>query len=346
MNLHKYAGAWLTDIDDTLIESGEMPSDQWMNWLSERIRILKKNNIAWIPMSGVALIKLGPRILYRLPQDVLSHVLYYGGDGSQKYLFSKADGQWREDAGFTAVFSDAQGIAVLGIGEYKRALNEIYGESDETGTIIETRIASGQRILKENGMSHEKGLLDELKTMLKDRGYAPENSELYFRGGSVSWMIFGDISAEPYREQGAAAVRQDIITFAAKRLAQENNLSHIGDRPISIPFPGARGIKFVLIGNDKERATRNIVETEGVSPGNIIFAGNEIFRGGNDNMIRNIDGVTLLSVGEKTDDGPNVISGGIGVEANRRWMDFICDELQSGKQWPRIIDEMKASKPV
>ena len=28
-----YKGAWLTDIDDTLIESGVMPDDEWIDWL-------------------------------------------------------------------------------------------------------------------------------------------------------------------------------------------------------------------------------------------------------------------------------------------------------------------------
>ena len=67
-------GAWMTDIDDTLIESGLMPDDKWIQWLSEKISIFKRHNIAWIPMSGVAIDKLGPRILYRLPHDLLSHV--------------------------------------------------------------------------------------------------------------------------------------------------------------------------------------------------------------------------------------------------------------------------------
>lgn len=74
-----YCGAWLTDIDDTLIESGVMPDNDWIEWLSEKLQIFNKNNIVWVPMSGVALVKLGPRILYRLPEELVSGILYYGG---------------------------------------------------------------------------------------------------------------------------------------------------------------------------------------------------------------------------------------------------------------------------
>ena len=140
-----------------------------------------------------------------------------------------------------------------------------------------------------------------MKLILNKHGYDADMSETYFRGGSVSWMMLGDISAEPYKTEKAAEVRKEIISFAEKKLEELNWLSDIGERKIIIPFPGARGIKFVLKGNSKEKATRNIISTEGISAENIVFAGNEFFKGENDNMIRNIDGITLLSVGEKTD---------------------------------------------
>ncbi len=334
-----YSGAWMTDIDDTLIESGVMPDDEWILWLSEKIKILKKNNIAWIPMSGVALVKLGPRILFRLPEELLSHVLYYGGDGSQKYYYSTDSGCWNEDEGFRTVFSDAQGIAVLGKDKYKDILFEQQGEENKGEA--EERTASACRFLEEKGFPSGTSILDEMKDILKKRGYDPDASETYFRGGSVSWMMLGDISSEPYKTEKAVSVRKELISHAEKRLKELNWLSDIGERPIVIPFPGARGIKFVLKGNNKEKATRNIVDSEGIKPENIVFAGNEIFEGGNDNMIRNIEEITLLSFGENTDPGKNIVSGGIGVEANRCWMNAVCRELENGSSWPEIIGMIK-----
>ena len=84
---HIFSGAWLTDIDDTLIPSGQKPDKQWIETLSDFIRILKQYNILWAPVSGVAIEKMGDRLLYRLPTDILSHVIYYGGEGSSKSYF-------------------------------------------------------------------------------------------------------------------------------------------------------------------------------------------------------------------------------------------------------------------
>ena len=70
-------GAWLTDIDDILVWSGEMPSDNFIKWIADKIRILKKKSIYWVPMSGAAMDKLGPRMLYRLPEDILTDIIYY-----------------------------------------------------------------------------------------------------------------------------------------------------------------------------------------------------------------------------------------------------------------------------
>jgi hypothetical protein len=340
MSMPEYSGAWLTDIDDTLIESGETPDKEWIKWLAGKIEILKQHNILWIPMSGVALVKLGPRILFRLPKEVLSHVLYYGGDGSQKFLFNDNDERWEEDHKFQTVFSSSQGIAILGYEEYKNALEDIYQNSESSEAIIQKILDEGMALLSEKNIAINNGLLDELKQILSNEGYDPGQSELYFRGGSVSWMIFGDISAEPYKEVKAVRVRKKIMEYAAEWLMKHDGLSSLGERPISIPFPGARGIKFVLVGNDKEKATRDIVETEGIDPHKILFVGNEIFAGGNDNMIRNIEDVSLLSVGEKTDEGRNVVFGGIGVEANKRWMESLCDELQAGASWVELLNKM------
>ncbi len=334
-----YSGAWMTDIDDTLIESGVMPDNEWVNWLAEKIRIFKKNNIAWIPMSGVAVVKLGPRILFRLPEELLSHVLYYGGDGSHKYYYS--EGKWNEDEEFRTVFSDAQGIAVLGRDEYQNILNELSGGKAGSESEIEKRIGSGCRLLENKGISPETSILEEMKGILEKRGYDSDASETYFRGGSVSWMMLGDISADPYKTEKAISVRKELISYAGKRLKELDWLAGIGDRPVIIPFPGARGIKFVLEGNNKEKATRNLVISEKIDPEEIIFAGNEIFEGGNDNMIRNIDGITLLSFGEKTDPGDNVVFGGFGVDANRKWMDHICEKLDSGFSWDEIVHMIK-----
>lgn len=337
-----YSGVWMTDIDDTLIESGEMPDNDWISWLTDKIRIFKKYNIAWIPMSGVAIVKLGPRILYRLPEDILSHVLYYGGDGSQKYFYDTAAKKWAEDEKFRTVFSDAQGIAVLGFHEYKKALEHIYKEKDGASAVIEKKMTEALEILRKNNISSETGILSEMKHILKERGY-DDISECYFRGGSVSWMMLGDISADPYRTEKAVLVRKELIAHAVRRLEELDWLSKIGEREIIIPFPGARGIKFVLKGNNKEKATRDLVEGEKINPENIVFAGNEIFEGGNDNMIRNVEGVTLLSVGEKTDPGRNIVYGGEGAAANRKWMDKVCENLEEGKSWPDVIKMIKKS---
>jgi hypothetical protein len=333
----------MTDIDDTIIESGEKPDDVWINWLSEKIRILKQYNIVWVPMSGVALVKLGPRILYRLPEDVLSHVIYYGGDGSQKYYYSFPKSCWKEDDKFKTTFSDAQAIAIIGYNEYKRALKNIYLESKDSEQIINKHLANGRSILEKTNIVFEPGILGEMKEILRSNGYDPELSETYFRGGSVSWMMLGDISADPYKTGNAIKIRKELISFALKRLVGNKGFGSIGKSSILIPFPGARGIKFVLEGNSKEKASRDLIEAEGIDGNKIIFVGNEIFEGGNDNMIRNIEGITLLSVGDRTDPGENVVFGGIGVEANNKWLNLVCDKLISGFEWEKILDSIKNS---
>ncbi|NOY10456.1 MAG: HAD family hydrolase [Spirochaetes bacterium] len=298
-------GAWLTDIDDTLVGSGEMPSENFIGWLAGRIRILMKHNIYWTPMSGVAMDKLGPRILYRLPEDILSNIIYYSGDGSQKYTYNGKNDSWEEDRNFTRLFTGVQ-----------------------TETVI--------------------SIIDRFKIRLKENGYNPEKSETYFRGGSVSWMMLGDISAEPYHEPKAAALRQELIETAKKILKENNYLRYSGDSGITVPFPGARGIKFVLEGNDKERGARDLIEKYGIKPKHILFAGNELFTGGNDNMIRNIPGITLLSVGRREDPGEKVVAGRIesgkgtvtDTDANRKWLNWTCGRLELGYGWEGVLHTM------
>ena len=340
-----FNGAWLTDIDDTLIESGIMPDDEWIEWLAEKLRILKKYKIVWVPMSGVALVKLGPRILYRLPEDIAVDILYYGGDGSELYYYDSNKKGWDSDKTFRRVFSDAQAVAVIGREKYAEALSEQNSVAVDDIS-IKIRIENAVKIMAEKNIPEDLCLLDILKKRLSSHGYNPDNSETYFRGGSVSWMMLGDISAEPYKTENADKVRKELISLSEELLSEYGSLETIGSTGIHIPFHGARGIKFVLKGNDKERGTRDLVERKFISPETMIFAGNELFEGGNDNMIRNVDGVTLLSVGEKTDFGKNVFFGGVGIEFNKKWMDKACELLEEGMPWINILEMMKTSEVV
>jgi hypothetical protein len=339
----KYNGAWLTDIDDTLVESGVMPDKEWINWLSEKLQVFKKYNIVWVPMSGVALVKLGPRILYRLPEELVSGILYYGGDGSELYYYDEEKKVWSSDSLFQIVYSDAQGIAVIGKDNYTQALSEKENLPVDD-RLIRDRISKAVSVLEENNYSADFCILDILKKRLSEHGYNPDESETYFRGGSVSWMMLGDTSALPYKTKKADKVRMELISLSEEILLEYGSLESIGNCSIHIPFHGARGIKFVLKGNDKERGTRDLVERKNISPDTMVFAGNELFAGGNDNMIRNVDGVTLLSVGEKTDFGKNVFYGGLGIEANRKWMDKVCDQLEEGLPWNEILKMMNTAE--
>ncbi len=333
----RFKGAWMTDIDDTIIMSGEMPDDKWIKWIAQRIERLNRHNILWIPMSGVAIVKLGPRILYRLPENVLDGVLYYGGDGSQKYYFNGKEGKWAEDVDYQRVFTDAQALAVIGRDEFLKAVSAFKGNSASSASAVE-RYDRAYGELKKGGFNSDEGILCVMKKMLAENGFNPDFSETYFRGGSVSWMMLGDISAEPYKTKEAAAARKQLIDYAEKRLAEEDYLKRFGKAGVNIPFHGARGIKFVMMGNDKERGTRDLMKKEEIKPESIIFAGNELFAGGNDNMIRNVKGVTLLSVGDKTDSGEFIIDcAGGGIEANNKVMDKICDLLDNGGNWDEIL---------
>ncbi|MCF7914045.1 MAG: hypothetical protein K9L66_02655 [Spirochaetaceae bacterium] len=328
-NANGFTGAWMTDIDDTIIHSGITPDTDWIKWISKNIEILQQHKVLWVPMSGVAMVKLGPRILYRLPSELLPGVLYYGGDGSQKYYYNSEKKVWAEDEQFRRVFTDAQALAIIGREEFQRGILK------DDNPVAE-RYKRAKAVLLKAGFESE-GILCEMKPILQDFGFDPELSETYFRGGSVSWMMLGDISAEPYKESIAMGARKTLIEYAKKRLSEEGYLMRFGDIGVQIPFPGARGIKFVLVGNDKERGTRDLINREQIPSHNILFSGNELFHGGNDNMIRNIKGVTLLSVGDKTDPGEAVISGKIGVGAFRQWMESICNDLERGETWSEIL---------
>lgn len=91
--------------------------------------------------------------------------------------------------------------------------------------------------------------------------------------------------------------------YAESRLREAGHLRGFGSEAVHIPFHGSRGIKFVLRHNDKERGTRDLMDKHRLSAGDILFSGNELVEGGNDNVIRRVRGVTLVSVGHRTDEG-------------------------------------------
>ncbi|MBI9101062.1 MAG: hypothetical protein JEY99_01505 [Spirochaetales bacterium] len=347
----KYNGAWLTDIDDTLILSGERPSDDWISSLSDFIKVLKEYGILWVPMSGVAIVKLGDRILNRIKPELCSHVYYYGGDGSHKYYWDDLCNRWTDDILFSRLFSDAQSLMILGEIEFREALKQLKKVNSGEDFSVQERIDAAHLILKTRGYSAKECILDRLKEKLLENGFNPEKAETYFRGGSISWMMLGDVSADPYHEPNNLKLRTELIRISREWLTERGFLEDLGATGIWVPFPGARGIKFVLQGNNKERASRELLEWTGLKPEQILFSGNELFEGGNDNMIRNITGVTLLSVGEKEDPGEDVISGLInekgvtlsGVDSNTWWMNFVITRLERGDSWNEILREMKGA---
>lgn len=340
----EYQGAWMTDIDDTLLLSGEMPDDKKLSEIAEFSEILKKHKILWIPMSGVAMVKLGPRILFRLPNDDFSNIHYYGGDGSLKYYYKDSISQWVEDESFSQLFSDAQSYMILGESDFVESMKQLDLFSIE-------KLKETKEFLLSKGYDLSNCILDKLKSKLVEAGHDPESAETYFRGGSVSWMMLGDVSADPYHETENIKLRSELIEFSRNWLLENNNLEDLGLNGISVPFPGARGIKFVLMGNDKERAARDLLKWTGLEAEQMFFAGNELFDGGNDNMLRNIEGVTLLSVGDKEDNGPYIVNGRLskeskeleGVHANRYWMDWCIEKLEKNVPWVKILEEMRSS---
>jgi len=346
-----YQGAWMTDIDDTLVLSGEMPDQSRLDAISSFTKILKKHEILWIPMSGVAMVKLGPRILFRMPKDDFSHIFYYGGDGSLKYFFDKESSEWKEDNNFSQLFSDAQSLIVLGEKEFEISLKQLSEISNSNSLLITKRVSDAKKLLNNKGYDLSDCILDILKAKLNDAGINSSMSETYFRGGSVSWMMLGDVSADPYHEESNLKLRLELIETSRKWLKDHNNLADIGKAGISVPFPGARGIKFVLKGNDKERSARDLMRWTGLDSKELLYAGNELFAGGNDNMLRKIDGVTLLSVGDKEDSGTYIVNGRTakdgrvleGVYANLYWMDWVSNKLEKNELWIDILKEMRTS---
>lgn len=338
----KFKGAWLTDIDDTLIPSGHKPDDEWIRSLTKVIAELKKHNIVWAPVSGVALAKMGPRLLYRLPDDVLSHIIYYGGEGGTKSYFDPATRKWLSPEKYQRNFSDAQALAVIGKKYFANVLKNTYETKTTADPRIEQRISQAENILKGNSYKKKWSLVDELELMLKEDGFDPQKAETYFRGGAVSWMMMGDISVTHYKGGLETATREKLNTHLKKRLQELDYLQDIGEDGIHMPYPRAtRGIKLVLMGNDKGRAAEDLINEENIPAGSLLFVGNELYEGGNDNPVRRVDGITIISVGENEDDG--VINGGIQVDANWHWMKHITANLKQNTPWPIVLKELPES---
>jgi len=328
-----FSGAWLTDIDDTLIPSGHKPDDQWITSLADFIRQLKQHNILWAPVSGVAIDKMGERLLYRLPEDVLSHVIYYGGEGSTKSSFDEANKNGCHDEDFQQNFSDAQTLALIGKERFITALS--FSEQREQ---INQRIDLAENILLKADFS-KPCLIDEMEILLKHKGFDQSLAETYYRGGAISWMMMGDKSVNIYKGETESKARLQIRDFAQSWLEQNNDLLALGVKSVNMPYKHAtRGIKMVLDGNDKGRAADDLIKTYHINAQSILFVGNELFNGGNDNSIRRVAGVNLLSVGEKEDSG--VINGGMHIEANQNWMDWIANTLKQGCHWNEQLNKI------
>ncbi len=343
----KICGAWVTDVDDTVIMSGNLPTNEIISTLSGLITELKKRHVLWVAMSGVAMAKIGSRLLYKLPEELLDNIVYYAGDGSQSFTFNPGTRMWVEDNGFRRIFSDAQALAVLGENEFIRQFKELSLQGRIRN--VKQKLDNARTLLQSTGYNTKQSILDKMKEKLRSGGFEPSESETYFRGGSVSWMMLGDISAEPYRTEKAVKVRKELLSMAESLLADRNFLSDIGEGEIHVPFPGARGIKFVLNGNNKERAMRYLIKEYDIRSREILFIGNELFAGGNDNMIRNIADATLLSVTEGEDPGENVVSGHFQdngsavaeVEANLKWMDWAGYRMKQGYPWEAVIHTIR-----
>lgn len=321
-----FSGAWLTDIDDTLIPSGHKPDEQWIASLADFIRQLKQHNILWAPVSGVAIAKMGERLLYRLPEDVLSHVIYYGGEGSAKSYFDEANKKWCHDEHFQQNFSDAQTLALIGKERFITALT-----FSEHSSQIKQRIDLAENILLKADFS-KLCLIDEMELLLQAEGFDPSLAETFFRGGAVSWMMLGDQSVKIYKGNKESDVRSQIRDFAQSWLDENHALQVLGSKNVNMPYKHAtRGIKMVLYGNDKGRAAEDLIKTHHLTASSILFAGNELFNGGNDNSVRRVADINLLSVGEKEDAG--VINGGLQVGANQSWMDWFSSQLKQGHHW-------------
>jgi 2-phosphoglycerate kinase len=334
IRVSRFNGAWVTDIDDTLLESGAHPGQEWIDAQVAFIRKLQTLNIVWVPMSGVAIEKAGPRLIYRFPKDVCSHVIYYGGDGSAKLSYDLKSEQWLEDQAFLRHFSDAQAMAIIGEKALAQALAARL-ECPPAHERVQNRLQEARAELASHRIEGQKGIIASLEARLAAEGFPTDAAVTYFRGGSVSWMMLGDISAAAYKTEKARRVRRELIAMAQERLKALNHLAQVGRAGIHVPFPGSRGIKFVLMGNDKERAMRDLLTTENIHPFNVLFMGNELQAGGNDACVKRIKGVTCISIGEQT--GPQAIDGGSGPQANKLWERFVMQAISRGLPWEAII---------
>lgn len=334
IRVSRFNGAWVTDIDDTLLESGADPTREWIDAQAAFIRKLQALNIVWVPMSGVAIEKAGPRLIYRLAQDVCSHVIYYGGDGSAKLSYDLKSDQWLEDRAFLRYFSDAQALAIIGEKALAQALAARLA-CPPAHERVQRRLQEAREALAAYPIEGQNGIIAALEARLAAEGFPPDAAVTYFRGGSVSWMMLGDIAAAPYRTEKAQRVRRDLIAMAQARLKALNHLAQVGPAGVHVPFPGSRGIKFVLMGNDKERAMRDLLATENIHPFNVLFVGNELHTGGNDACVQRVKGVTCISIGERT--GPPAIDGGSGPQANKLWQRFVMQAISRGLSWEAII---------
>lgn len=331
MNIKQYKGAWLTDIDDSLLGSGDTPDDIWMASLVRFITVLKHHNILWAAVSGVAISKMGPRLLNRLPENILSHVIYYGGEGSAKSIFDFKENVWVDITSFSRTFSDAQALALIGEQRLIKALSQEKS--------VPQRITAAKQILAEH---HFKGgcLIDEMTAQLASSGFKSGRAETYYRGGALSWMMLGDISVEHYKGERETSVRHQIGDACYCWLEQHKFLKHLGNDAAIMPYRHAtRGIKIVLHGNDKGRAAEDLIHHHQIPANAILFVGNELFDGGNDNSVRRIVGLNILSVGEKQDAG--VIDGGVQIKANQDWMDWFSEQnLNCGKTWIEALQAL------
>jgi len=332
-------GAWLTDVDDTLLKSGHRPDDEWIGQLAEFVSTLRKHGILWAPVSGVAISKMGPRMLYRLPKELLDNVFYFGGEGSTRSHYDAASDSWIDDPVFKRHFSDAQALAVIGEEELRAWFAHHYHIDNLHDERIQGHITQAQAVLEDKGFAGMPCLVDQMKATLEEQGFDSGRSETYFRGGALSWMMFGDISVEHYRGEHETEVRMTISHFIRDRLEELDHLRALGENGIGMPYMHAtRGIKLVLMGNDKGRAAEELHHVLGIPADHILFVGNELFDGGNDDTVRRVEDVVLLSVGEKED--PGVIDGGVQVGANRHWMEWAVAQLEAGSAWPEILKQL------
>ncbi len=332
-----YQGAWLTDVDDTLFRSGEFPDDDRIAALAEFLRTLKAHRVLWAPVSGVAIEKMGPRLLYRLPEDVRDNVIYYGGEGSSKHYYDRKKGEWVRDEGFERHFSTAQALAIIGRSRLREALRQM-AKTPPSDAQLEALLDDAEKRLQHCDLGNHACLIDEMESLLEEAGFDPEAAETYFRGGAVSWMMLGDISVEHYKGEHETAQRSALNDHLQKRLAELDHLRDLGDGAVTMPYRHAtRGIKLVLAGNDKGRAAEDLIAM-GIPPEAILFSGNELYEGGNDNSVRRIDGLVLLSVGERED--PGVIDGGVQTEALWCWMQYVAAKLDADRSWRDILEAL------